>query len=77
MTPIFPIRWRCPVARGATPADPADSKAQETVAAQHATFDAGAAERAEMMRELDALESLTMQQLKNEDEIMKKWIAMI
>ena len=65
MTAIVPVRWRCPVARG------------DAVAAQHAAFDESEAERAELLREMDALESLMLEQLKNEDEIMKKWIALI
>ena len=44
---------------------------------QHAAFDAQQAEHAELLRELAALEDLMMQQLQNEDEILKKWIALI
>lgn len=81
MTPVaFPVRWRCAMTRGAASsgsADPADAQAQQNVAAQHAAFDADAAEHAEMLRELDALESLMLEELKNEDEIMKKWIALV
>jgi len=78
MTPAyFPVKWRCAVTRGTAPAQSADPKAQEAVATQHAAFDADQAEHAELLRELDALESLMLEQLKNEDEIMKKWIAMI
>lgn len=53
----------------------ADQQAQ--IAAQHAAFDFELAERAELMREHEALAALMMEQLKNEDEIMKKWIALI
>ncbi|HEY9085747.1 MAG TPA: hypothetical protein VIN40_07415 [Candidatus Tyrphobacter sp.] len=49
----------------------------DTVAAQRVAFDAQQAEHAELLRELDALETLLLAQLKNEDEIMKKWIALI
>jgi hypothetical protein len=74
---VFPpitLRERCIAsARGAAPAPPGS----DTVAAQHAAFDAQQAEHAEMLRELAALEDLMMAQLKNEDEILKKWIAMI
>ena len=52
-----------------------DQKAQ--LAAQHAAFDFEIAERAELLREHEALQALLMEQLKNEDEIMKKWIALI
>lgn len=47
------------------------------LAAQHAAFDFQIAESAELLREREALEALMMEQLKNEDEIMKKWIALI
>jgi hypothetical protein len=50
---------------------------QAKLAAQHAAFDFQLAERAELLREHEALQSLLMEQLKNEDEIMKKWIALI
>ena len=47
------------------------------LAARHATFDYRAAQRAEIQREHAVLEMLMMEQLKNDDEIMKKWIALI
>ena len=50
---------------------------QAAIAAQHAAFDYELAERAELLREHEALQTLMMEQLKNEDEIMKKWIALI
>jgi hypothetical protein len=50
---------------------------QAKLAAQHAAFDFQLAERAELEREHEALAALVMEQLKNEDEIMKKWIALI
>ena len=53
----------------------ADQQAQ--IAAQHVAFDFELAERAELMREHEALQALVMEQLKNEDEITKKWIALI
>ena len=53
----------------------ADQQAQ--IAAQHAAFDFEIAERAELLREHEALQALLMEQLKNEDEIMKKWISLI
>ncbi len=66
------------VARGAKGDDgdlTADQQAQ--IAAQHAAFDFDLAERAEFLREHEALQALLMEQLKNEDEIMKKWISLI
>lgn len=74
MSSLFPVKWRCTVARGAAPSS---SGTHRAAASQHAAFDDTTAERAEMLRELAALEDLMMAQLKNEDEIMKKWIAMI
>jgi hypothetical protein len=53
------------------------SEEQAEIAAQHAAFDFQLAEEAELMREHEALQTLIMEQLKNEDEIMKKWIALI
>jgi hypothetical protein len=47
------------------------------IAAQHAAFDFDAAENAELQREHDLLQALLMEELKNEDEIVKKWIALI
>lgn len=67
-----------PVTRGAAQSTgdlSDDQKAQ--LAAQHAAFDFEIAERAELLREHEALQALLMEQLKNEDEIMKKWISLI
>jgi hypothetical protein len=50
---------------------------QAQIAAQHAAFDFDAAERSEMLREHAMLQAMLMEQLKNEDEITKKWIALI
>ena len=50
---------------------------QAELDAQHQAFDFEVAERAELLREHEALQALLMEQLKNEDEIMKKWIALI
>lgn len=64
--------------RGATSSDAdltADQQAQ--IAAQHQAFDFEAAERAEILREHTILQAMLMEQLKNEDEITKKWIALI
>jgi hypothetical protein len=57
--------------------DPGDTDGQARIAAQHQTFDFEAAERAEILREHDILQAMLMEQLKNEDEITKKWIALI
>jgi hypothetical protein len=61
-------------------ADPnADANAvqQQAIATQRAAFNYDAAERAELEREREALEEMVQSQLKFEDEIMNKWIAMI
>jgi hypothetical protein len=71
-----------PVRSGARPAAPVSSsdltaEQQTQIAAQHAAFDYQSAETAELLREHEALQALLMEQLKNEDEVMKKWIALI
>lgn len=64
--------------RGAAVGDGDLSTSQQAqIAAQHAAFDFDVAERAELLREHEALESLVLEELKNQDEIMKKWIALI
>jgi len=64
--------------RGAAAAgDDLTAEQQAQLAAQHAAFDYQAAETAEILREHEALQALMEEFLKNEDEIMKKWIAMI
>ena len=63
--------------RGAASAPDLDPEGQARIAAQRTTFDYDSAERAEIEREHEALETLLMAFLKNEDEIMKKWIALI
>jgi hypothetical protein len=50
---------------------------QSQLAAAHAAFDYEAAERAEIEREHEVMQALLMAFLKNEDEITKKWIALI
>jgi hypothetical protein len=86
--PLPPLRnERTPAGRGPVTAsrgsDPAASASdvsaeqQAQVAAQRQAFDYEAAERAEILREHEVLEALLMAHLKNEDEITKKWIALI
>jgi hypothetical protein len=76
-TQITPRARSTPATRSSTSSASSSSSASPAVAAQHGAFDAQTAERAELLRELNALEDLMLAQLKNEDEIMKKWIAMI
>jgi len=67
-----------PRGTAAKPAEPpADPDLQAQIAAQRQAFDYEAAERAEIVREHEVLEALLMAHLKNEDEITKKWIALI
>ncbi|MGC2635010.1 MAG: hypothetical protein WA215_12435 [Candidatus Cybelea sp.] len=60
-----------------SPASPESSDQQNQIAAQHQAFDFEAAEHAEILREHEVLQTMLMAHLKNEDEITKKWIALI
>jgi hypothetical protein len=67
-------------ARGSTQAPRptgGDADGQQQIVAQHQAFDFEAAERAEILREHEVLQTMLMAHLKNEDEITKKWIALI
>ncbi len=67
-------------ARGGAQAPPpsdGDADGQKQIVAQHQAFDFEAAERAEILREHEVLQTMLMAHLKNEDEITKKWIALI
>ena len=67
-----------PATDPATGAAAGDTTAQEhALALAKAAFDYETELRAEAEREREALEALMLAQLKNEDDIMKKWIAMI
>jgi hypothetical protein len=83
---LSPLRDRAaatprPAATAARPAPAAASDLspdeQHALAAQHQAFDFQLAEDAELQREREALDALLTEHLKNEDDIMKKWIAMI
>ena len=66
--------------RPSTPAPPGsdvNAEQQRQIAAQRSAFDYEAAENAEIEREHEVLQALLMAFLKNEDEITKKWIALI
>ncbi len=73
--PVQPVRERAATQRA--PGTAHDASGAQAVAAQAAAFDYEVAERAELLREHQALEALMQAQLKNEDEVMKKWIALI
>lgn len=66
-------RLRTAAARSAAPKTPQS----EQVAAQQAQFDEDMEERAELMREADALREMMLAQLKDDDEVLKKYIALI
>ena len=71
---------RSALAAPRSPSSPASrdgSDQQNQIAAQHQAFDFEAAERAEILREHEVLQTMLMAHLKNEDEITKKWIALI
>lgn len=55
----------------------AESAGNAALAEQQQSFNLATSESAELNRELAALDDLLMAQAKDEDEIMKKWIAMI
>lgn len=74
LPPRLPSREPSRSAAGAGGLTPAQ---QAQIDAQHAAFDFEAAERAELLREHEVLQTLVLEQLKNEDEILKKWIALI
>ncbi|MGC9991701.1 MAG: hypothetical protein ABSD52_04775 [Candidatus Cybelea sp.] len=67
--PTFIERTSCPTA--------GDAEGQEQIATQLEAFDFEAAERAEILREHEVLQTMLMAHLKNEDGITKKWIALI
>jgi hypothetical protein len=66
-------------ATGAAGANPDDTTTAQdrALAAMKAAFNYEAELDAEAERERAALEALLLAQLKDEDEVMKKWIAMI
>jgi hypothetical protein len=75
---------RAPQGKSADPVTGADSStSDQATAEQHAValaksaFDMRTELEAEAEREREALEQLLLAQLKDEDEVMKKWIAMI
>lgn len=61
----------------ATRPSSAKTPQSEQVQAQQAQFDQETEERAELMREANALRDLMLAQLKDDDEVLKKYIAMI
>ena len=73
---------RAPQAKTATPSaddkvDPASQAQEHAIAAERQAFDIEMEQQAELERERQALEQLMLMQLKDEDEIMKKFIELI
>ena len=75
-----------PAAKAAGPASPGttsaatdatESSGNAALATQQQAFNLAQSEDAELHRELAALDDMLMAQVKDEDEILKKWIAMI
>jgi hypothetical protein len=60
-----------------TPVRAAKPPASDAVAAQQAQFDEDMEERAELLREANAMRDMMLAQLKSDDEALKKYIAMI
>jgi hypothetical protein len=58
------------LAKASTPAD-------QALARQQQAFDQLMARRAEQQREANAIRDMGLEQLKHDDEVMRKWIAMI
>ncbi len=74
-----PVRQQAPrhvIARGSAKAA-AGPQSDEAVDAEREAFDFRLAERAELLRESNALRDMMLAQLKADDEALKKYIAMI
>jgi hypothetical protein len=78
---IEPVRQspvRHAAARGsAKAAAGAEPQADDAIDAEREAFDFRLAERAELLRESNALRDMMLAQLKADDEALKKYIAMI
>jgi hypothetical protein len=75
--PLTPAAPRPKAPQGKAADDPQVKARQDALDLQQAMFNIEMAERAELEREREALQTLMMQFIKNEDAIMKKWIEMI
>jgi hypothetical protein len=63
--------------KAANPPSEQDEAREEALAEQQAQFDYDMAERSELQREANVLRDMMLEQLKNDDEALKKYIAMI
>lgn len=52
-------------------------QAQARIDRMRSAFDGAQQERAELLREMDVLRDMALEQQKRDDEILKKWIALI
>lgn len=77
IAPLSQATPRPKAPQGKSVDDPEIQARKDALDLQQALFNIEMAEQAELEREREALEAFTMEQLKNEDAIMKKWIAMI
>jgi len=68
-----------PVIKGKPATDDAApaTESEEAIAAQQQAFDFEMAERAELLREAGVRRDMMLAQLKADDEVLKKYIAMI
>jgi hypothetical protein len=66
-----------PATGAAAAPDDGTTQQEHAIAQMRAAFDYETELNAEAEREREALEALLLVQLKDEDEVMKKWIAMI
>lgn len=55
----------------------ADASDEAAALQQRLQFDTVLRQRAELDRELNALRELSLEQVKRDDEVLKKWIALI
>ena len=62
---------------GANDDDPETQARHRALEAQHQAFDIETAETAELEREREALEAIMLARLKDEDEILKKFVELI
>ena len=82
MQPLTPTASRTtPVRAAATkaakPVTPEDEAREEALQTQQAQFDFEMSDRAELQREANVLRDMMVEQLKADDEILKKYIMMI
>lgn len=78
MEPVRQPSSRYITARGAAKAPTgADTQSDDAIEAEREAFDFRLAERAELLRESNALRDMMLAQLKADDEALKKYIAMI